>query len=145
MSPVSTVSTAPMGVTTPCARGTIFQPHTAAGVLVSFSVVLRIRIPPDAHPERRNSETASGMTRDVTEVASATYRGFSHDVTAYKLPCHFPFMPVSVLQAWALNGQLEWYDIQRSQKQEPLGTYAFSVSTIAMNQFSAGINLPSIR
>ena len=65
----------------------------------------------------------------------------SRDITAYELPCHFPFMPVSVLQAWALNGQLEWYVIQRSQKQEPLGTYAFSVSTITMNQFSGGIKL----
>ena len=71
---------------------------------------------------------------------SNDYRGFSRDVTAYKLPCHFPFMPVFVLQAWTLNGQLEWYIIQRSQKQEPLGTYAFSVSTIAMNQFSGGMN-----
>ena len=33
---------------------------------------------------------------------------------------HFPFMPM----------KLDWYVIQRSQKQELLGTYAFSVLTI---------------
>ena len=44
-----------------------------------------------------------------------------------------PFLP-------NLRGQLDWHVIQRSQKQELLGTYAFSSSTIAASQFSGGIN-----
>ena len=45
-----------------------------------------------------------------------------------------------------LRGQLDWHVLQRSQKQELLGTYAFSISTIAVSQFSGGknsVNLPS--
>ena len=49
-----------------------------------------------------------------------------------------PFLPT-------MRGRLEWHVIQRSQNQEPLGTYAFSISTIAVSQFSGGtdrVNLP---
>ena len=44
-----------------------------------------------------------------------------------------PFLP-------NLCRRLDWHVIQRSQKQELLGTYAFSISTIAVSQFSGGIN-----
>ncbi len=61
------------------------------------------------------------------------------------VPCHVSFMPVLILR-----GRLDWHVIlsmviQRSQKQERLGTYAFSISTIAVSQFSSGtdrVNLP---
>jgi len=44
-----------------------------------------------------------------------------------------------------MRGRLDWYVIQQSQNQEPLGTYAFSISTIAVSQFLGGtdrVNLP---
>ena len=43
--------------------------------------------------------------------------------------CHIPFMP-------NLRGRLDWYVIQ----QELLRTYSLSISTIAVSQFSGGIN-----
>ena len=49
-----------------------------------------------------------------------------------------PFLPT-------ICGRLDWHVIKRSQKQELLGTYAFSISTIAVNQFSGWtvrVNLP---
>ena len=50
-----------------------------------------------------------------------------------------PFLPT-------MRGRLDWYVIQRSQKQELLGNYAFNISTIAVSQFPGGtdrVNLPS--
>ena len=54
--------------------------------------------------------------------SSQVYRGFS--LTSQPTKYHV-IMPVSVLQAWALNGQPEWYIIQQSQKQDPLGIIRF--------------------
>ena len=73
------------------------------------------------------------------------YRAFSRVVTDHVLLQYVlvtfrlcPFLPT-------MRGRLDWYVIQRSQKQELLGTYAFSISTIAVSQFSGGtdrVNLP---
>ena len=49
--------------------------------------------------------------------------------------CHIPALPT-------MGGRLDWHVIQRSQKQELLGTYAFSVSTIAVSQFFGKILHP---
>ena len=67
-----------------------------------------------------------------------TYREFSCVVTDHVLLQYVhvtfhlcPFLPT-------MRGRLDWYIIQLSQKQELLGTYTFSISTIAVNQFSGG-------
>ena len=44
-----------------------------------------------------------------------------------------------------MGGRLDWHVIQQSQKQELLGTYVFSVSTIAVSQFSGRINEVNLR
>ena len=45
------------------------------------------------------------MAMTEVTICDCLNRGFSRDVTDYKRPCHFPFMPVLDLQAWAINGQ----------------------------------------
>ena len=67
-------------------------------------------------------------------------RDFSRVVTDHVLQLYIrvafrlcPFLP-------NLRRRLDWHVIQRSQKQELLGTCAFSISTIAVSQFSGGIN-----